>query len=58
MRHSLDDKDWDEIIAVMAEQGISGLDAGGQMTDAVLERIADLDHVTRLNFGGIEAAHR
>ena len=40
VRHSLDDKEWDEIIAVMAEQRISGLDAGGQMTDAVLERVA------------------
>ena len=52
VRHSLDDKEWDEIIALMAEQGISSLDAGGQMTDAVLERIAGLDHVTRLNLGG------
>ena len=52
VRHSLDDKEWDEIIAVMAEQRISGLDAGGQMTDTVLERIAGLDHVTRLNLGG------
>ena len=52
VRHSLDDSEWDEIIAVMADQRISNLDAAGQMTDAVLERIAELDHVTRLNLGG------
>src|SRR3989442_3361657 len=32
----------------MAEQRLTGLDANGQMTDAVLARIAELDHVTRL----------
>ena len=46
VRHSLDDKEWDEIIAVMAEQGISSLDADGQMTDAVLERVAQVGHIT------------
>jgi ankyrin repeat protein len=52
VRHSLDDKEWDEIIAAMAEQGIASLDANGQMTDAVLERVARLGHMTRINFGG------
>ncbi len=52
VRHSLEVKEWDEILAVMADRGISGLDAGGQMTDAVLERLAELGHITRLDFGG------
>jgi ankyrin repeat protein len=52
VRHSLEDRDWDEIIAAMADQGISSLDAAGQMTDAVLGRIVALDRITRLNLGG------
>jgi hypothetical protein len=52
VRHSLDDKEWDEIIAVMAEQGISSLDANGQLTDAILERVVRVAHITRINFGG------
>jgi hypothetical protein len=51
-RHALTRADWDLVIAVMQEQGITGLDAGGQMTDAVLERVARLDHVTHLGLGG------
>ena len=52
VRHSLEEKEWDEIIAVMADQRISSLDAGGQMTDAVLDRVANVGHITRINFGG------
>ena len=52
VRHSLEDKEWDEILAVMAEHAITGLDAGGQMTDRVLARVGELTHITRLNFGG------
>ena len=48
VRQSIDEKEWDTILAVMAEQRLTGLDANGQMTDAVLARIAELDHVTRL----------
>jgi len=52
VRHSLEEKDWDEILAVMAERGIAGLDAGGQLTDRVLARVGELGHLTKLNFGG------
>jgi ankyrin repeat protein len=44
--------EWDELIGVIREQRISSVDAGGLMTDAVLARIAGIDHVTRLNLGG------
>jgi len=50
-RRNLSDRDWDTLIAVMKEQCITALDAGGQMTDAVLKRIAGLEHVTRLALG-------
>ena len=45
-------RDWDTVIGLMKEQRIPGLNAEGQMTDAVLERISRLDHVTSLNLGG------
>ncbi|MCU1238781.1 MAG: hypothetical protein JWP63_6748 [Candidatus Solibacter sp.] len=46
------DRDWDDLIGAMKEHRISGLDANGVMTDAVLGRIAELDHVTTLRLGG------
>lgn len=42
-------RDWDTVIALMEEKRISGLNAEGQMTDAVIERISRLNHVTSLN---------
>lgn len=44
--------DWDTICAVMKEHRITGLDAGGRMTDAGLRRLSKLGHITRLNLGG------
>jgi hypothetical protein len=54
-RRALDDSDWDAILSVMRERKLSSLDAGGQMTDAALGRIAQLEYVTRLNLGGSRA---
>jgi hypothetical protein len=51
-QRQLSDKEWDELIAVMAERRITGLHAAGQMTDAVLARVAALEHVTALSLGG------
>jgi hypothetical protein len=51
-RRQLTDGEWDELIAVMKERKIAALDAGGLMTDAVLARVATLDHVTALSLGG------
>jgi hypothetical protein len=51
-RRQLSDTEWDELIAVMKERRITALDANGMVTDAVLARIADLDHVTALTLGG------
>jgi RNA polymerase sigma factor (sigma-70 family) len=45
-------RDWDTVIGLLKEQRISGLNAEGQMTDAALERISRLDHVTALNLSG------
>jgi hypothetical protein len=45
-------RDWDAIIAVMHERRLPGLDASGQMTDALLDRISRLDHIMMLDLGG------
>jgi hypothetical protein len=44
--------EWDALIDAMRQQRISRLDAGGLMTDAVLERVSALEHVTALGLGG------
>jgi hypothetical protein len=51
-QRTLTDAEWDRLIAVMKERGITTLDAGGLMTDDVLARVATLDHVTSLSLGG------
>lgn len=51
-RRQLSDREWDELIGVMKERRITALEANGLMTDAVLARIAELDHVTALGLGG------
>jgi len=51
-RRRLSDQEWDTLIGAMKERQISVLDANGQMTDAALKRIAELNHVTRLDLGG------
>src|SRR5262245_46378657 len=51
-RPPLSDKDWDTIFGVMKEHQITGLNAGGQMTDAAMERLSQLGDVTHLNIGG------
>jgi uncharacterized protein len=51
-RHRRSTRDWDAAIALLRDEQIPALDAHGQMTDEILERIADLDHVTTLKLGG------
>jgi hypothetical protein len=50
--HPLGDEDWDAVFTVMAERRISAVEGNGHLTDAAIERIAELDHVTTLNLGG------
>jgi hypothetical protein len=53
-RLPLSDHDWDVIIEVMKEFGITHLNAGGQMTDSAMARIAELGQITRLNLNGCQ----
>jgi len=43
---------WNTIFAVMREYGITGINAGGRITDAALRRLSNLDHVKRVNLDG------
>lgn len=49
------DRNWDFVITTMKERGIPGLNARGQMTDAILERISTLDHITSLDLSNSRA---
>jgi len=51
-RRQLSHDEWDRLIAEMKERRITTLHANGMMTDAVLARIAGLEHVTSLSLGG------
>lgn len=51
-RRRLSGDEWDALISVMKERRITRLTAAGLMTDAVLARVATLDHVTALAIGG------
>ena len=51
-RRALAPGEWDSLLTAMADQKIVRLEANGQMTDAVLEQVAALDHVTHLDLSG------
>jgi hypothetical protein len=51
-RHRRSTRDWDAAIALMRDERIPALEAHGQVTDAVLARIAGLEHVTTLKLDG------
>jgi hypothetical protein len=51
-RRLLSDAEWDALIDMMRQRRIEALHGAGHVTDAVLERISRLDHVTRLDLGG------
>jgi hypothetical protein len=54
-RRVLNDREWDALIAVARERGITGLDSNGLMTDAVMARVAALEQITRLSLGGSQS---
>lgn len=51
-RRRLSDREWDALIAVMKERQISALHGQGLVSDTVLARVAELDHVTTLDLSG------
>ncbi|MDX2041378.1 MAG: hypothetical protein SF097_09015 [Acidobacteriota bacterium] len=51
----MNERDWNDVFELMRQQRIAELNAEGRMTDDVLERVSQLDHVTHLNLGGSDA---
>jgi hypothetical protein len=54
-RRRLSDGEWDALVAVMRERRITEFKDAGHVTDDVLRRIAQLDHVTRLDLDGSQS---
>lgn len=46
------DRDWDVIFSAIRDNGLTGLNAQGKMTDAALARLAKIAQITRLQLGG------
>jgi hypothetical protein len=51
-RRALTAGEWETLIGVMGEQRITSLRGNGAITDAILSRVAELDHVIRLDLEG------
>jgi hypothetical protein len=47
--------DWDEALSLLQERKLPGLHASGQMTDAILERVSRLDHITAIDLDNSRA---
>lgn len=45
-------RQWDQAIERLGSGHLTALDANGQMTDELLERVSELEHVTTLRLGG------
>ncbi|HEX3867280.1 MAG TPA: ankyrin repeat domain-containing protein, partial [Gemmatimonadaceae bacterium] len=45
-------RDWDSLIARLDDEHLDGIDARGQMTDALLEHVTRLDHIRALKLSG------
>jgi ankyrin repeat protein len=52
VRQVVDDREWDEIAAVITDGRITGVDGNGQITDSALARLSRLDHIKCLRLGG------
>jgi hypothetical protein len=52
---ALRSRDWDEVLAALEDEQLPGLDASGQMTDALLERVSRVDHLTALDLASSKA---
>jgi hypothetical protein len=48
-------RDWDAALELLASGGYDALDAHGQMTDEILGRVAEREHLTTLRLGGSAA---
>ena len=45
-------RDWSAIVSRLKDHGTDGIDAAGEMTDAMIEDVSRLEHVSALKLGG------
>jgi hypothetical protein len=45
-------RDWNAVVARLHESDAAGIDAEGQMTDAMLENLSCIEHISTLKLGG------
>ncbi len=45
-------RDWSAVVARLQELDAAGIDAAGQMTDAMLEDLSRIEHITSVKLGG------
>ena len=45
-------RDWSAVVARLKERDATGIDAAGQMTDAMIQDVAHFEHITALKLGG------
>ena len=48
-------RDWNAVVARVKEGATAGIDAGGQMTDAMLDDLSRVEHITVLRLGGSQS---
>ena len=48
-------RNWSAVVARLNENDAAGIDADGQMTDAMLEDVSRVEHVTALKLGGSQS---
>ena len=52
LRPPMSERDWETIFSAIRENEITALDAGGQMTDAAMEGLSQLEQIITLNISG------
>jgi hypothetical protein len=52
LKGPLSERDWERVLDVVKERQITVLHAGGQMTDVMVSRLAELTHLTDLDLSG------
>jgi hypothetical protein len=47
-----DSRDWSAVVSRLKERDAAGIDAAGQMTDAMIRDVSRIEHITALKLGG------
>jgi hypothetical protein len=47
-----DSRDWSAVVSRLSERNATGIDAAGQMTDAMIQDVSHIEHIKALKLGG------